>query len=282
MIELIKTSNTGAVELDKHATQIITTKYVDGQIDKVEADIAALDKKTAQRDTSLNNIINDIKSQVFENTEDMAEQLEDIGNALFDEILPRYDEAIEKNSIAIAETQESVDAFSEEVAADIVSLETEIAEINNSLSTIGEKPWERVVDMVILEADVGSHRQDFPKKTYKEIYIEAVLNIVAPEQTTAKNTRFNITRHGNAITAAFVNVKDGDTLYLRAKGWISPTKHQIYDMWASTNRYAYGYTYRNSSDVSSLEFEYMDHIIISSGLAAVSFGAGSAIDIWGR
>ena len=283
MIELVKKSS-GAVELDKHATQIITTKYVDEQIDKVEADIAALDKKTTEKDTNLNNTINDIKNQVFENTADMAEQLENITNALFEEVLPSYDEAIEKNNVAIAETQESVEALSEEVAADIVALENDIAEINNTLPTIGgggENPWVLIKNITTTQP-ITKLEFSIPANTYKEVFVRGKYKWIRKEGTSgtvyitlgSEDNKYSYSRIGNTGGT-------GSYYYYVVEGRVGADKYPLFTVYNSTAAYSGSSTGTNLYPNNLEASDYLPPFSIYCS-SDVQFAKDGTFEIWGR
>ncbi len=144
-----------------------------------------------------------------------------------------------------------------------------------------DRPWVQFVDTTLSEA-VKSCTFN-PDAEYTEVFIECVYKIETTE-TSAKSLNFSVGRPDTAISRNTVSVKNGDTVYQRARGSITPGKRVMYDIVTSTSRFG-GNLASNSGDPSTVGFTCFGGTnaieLLVSG-ASHLFGVGSTIKIWGR
>ena len=126
------------------------------------------------------------------------------------------------------------------------------------------------------------------EQDYKEVWIEGNLSVLNVSDSAA-SLRFRLGRTSSqtVVSQDISNVASGTTtLYVRAHGYIAPSKKQIYEMCISRYKYTNGTVYRNAGDPTTTNRESMDQVAVSctvpSGTNYFVFGAGTSLKIWGR
>ena len=262
MIELVKKSS-GAVELDKHATQIITTAYVDEQIDKVEADITALNGKVVDNTMA-------IKEVEFELTGAFNNYGEYINNkidAMSEEIANKFDEYDEEIMPAIAEVLENH--------------ETRVSEIENTLPTIGEKPWVKIKSITIKEP-VNKLDFSIPANTYKEVFVRGKYKWVRKEGTSgtvyitigSEDNSYSYSRIGNTGGT-------GSFYYYVVEGRVGADGYPLFTVYNSTSVYSGSSTATNLYPNNIEASEYLPPFSIYCS-SDVQFAKDGTFEIWGR
>lgn len=182
---------------------------------------------------------------------------------------------------------EDLQTFKGETNTALSRTETELqalndvaAELSKKVDGASSKPWQLIADYTLTEP--SPQVEITPNGKYAEVYIECAYKIETDE-TSAKSILFGVGRAGNYITRNTVSVKNGDTVYYRAWGKISPSKRAIFDAVASNARFANMAS--NCGDPTATNIECFDsafRIRLHTNSATHQFGVDSTIKVWGR